>query len=309
MSQSARWFVDVSGKVFAGMGARTDSTFEGFFEEKGLERSAAGFVQFAYGFAPEPITPKHFFKRGPYGNLDNIKKEMDQAVEGGWLKAVGEGQYKLTAQGKETAKSIFDLAEEALGGLEALPEADMKRLIALLGKVVEGVRALPEPAEKWGFSWGRMFDRGPTAPLVLQLRRHMIDLLSYREDAHLASWQPFDVSGQLWEVLTFVWRDEAGTAAELVEKLPSRGYDEKSYAAALQDLAARGWVAQENGKYVTTEKGSKLRQQAEDTTDRYFDAPWASLSQDETEEAKGLLEKLAQVVKVPEEQDEGVETG
>jgi predicted transcriptional regulator len=131
----------------------------------------------------------------------------------------------------------------------------------------------------------------------------MIDLRSFREDAHLAAWQPFDVSGQLWEVLTFVWRDEAGTAAELAEKLPSRGYDEGSYAAALQDLAARGWVAQENGKYVTTEKGSQVRQQAEDTTDRYFDAPWASLSQDETEELKGLLEKLAQVVEVTEEQE------
>ena len=119
----------------------------------------------------------------------------------------------------------------------------------------------------------------------------------------MASWQPYEVSGQVWEVLTYVWRDEAHTAAELVEKLDGRGYDEESYTAALQDLVTRGWIAQENGKYVATEKGSALRQQAEDATDRYFNAPWVALGKAQAEETRSLMEKLAQAIEPPEEQE------
>jgi hypothetical protein len=72
----------------------------------------------------------------------------------------------------------------------------------------------------------------------------------------------------------------------------------------LQDLVSRGWIVQENGRYVSTEQGSKLRQQAEDATDRYFDAPWLALGQAKMEEARGLMEKLAQTIEPPEEQQE-----
>jgi len=41
----------------------------------------------------------------------------------------------------------------------------------------------------------------------------------------------------------------------------------------------------------------------EDATDRYFDAAWAALSQDEMEEVKGLLQRLATAVKPPEEEE------
>ncbi len=49
MSQSAKWFMDVSDKIFAGMGARTDTAFNQFFEENGLEGRAIAFVQIAGG--------------------------------------------------------------------------------------------------------------------------------------------------------------------------------------------------------------------------------------------------------------------
>lgn len=303
MSQSAKWFMDVSNKIFAGMGVLTDTAFNQFFEENGLEDRDIAFVQIADGFDPEPITPGQFFRRGPYGHIKVVEQAMQDAVDHGWLKAVGEDQYKLTDKGKEVSERLWDLFYQVFEGFEPLPDADMKRLVALLRKVADEVRALPEPAEKWGFSMGSKLDRGPFAPLAIQLRRHVIDLLSFREDAHLASWQPFEISGQLWQVLTYVWRDEANTAAELVEKLSGRGYDEESYTAALQDLVSRGWIAQENGKYVATEQGSALRQQAEDTTDRYFDAPWVALGKAETEETRSLMEKLAQAIKPPEEQE------
>jgi predicted transcriptional regulator len=285
------------------MSARTDATFNQFFEDNGLEGREIAFVQIASGFDPKPITLELFFRRGPYGSIRVIQQAMEQAVAHGWFKAVDEDQYKLTDKGKKVSKSFWDLFYQVYRDFESIPDADMARMVELLRKVADEVQALPEPAEKWGFSMGRKLDQGPSAPLAIQLRRHIIDLLSFREDAHLASWQPYQVSGQLWEVLTYVWRNEANTAAELVEKLQGRGYDEESYTAALQDLVSRGWIAQENGKYVATKEGSALRQQAEDATDRYFDAPWVALGQAGMEEAKSLMEKLAQAIEPPEEQE------
>jgi DNA-binding MarR family transcriptional regulator len=137
---------------------------------------------------------------------------------------------------------------------------------------------------------------------MVKARRHMLDLLSYRDDAHVAAWQPYGVSGQEWEAFTMVWQGDATTAAALAEKLPYRRYDEAAYQEALQNLVARGWIAEENGEYAVTEKGNKLRQKAEDATDRIFDAAWASLSEAEMEEIRALLCKLADLLKPPEEE-------
>ena len=57
----------------------------------------------------------------------------------------------------------------------------------------------------------------------------------------------------------------------------------------------------EGEAYAATEKGRNLRQEAEDATDRYFDAAWISLNEVEMEEIKGLLGRLAEVLKSPEE--------
>jgi Mn-dependent DtxR family transcriptional regulator len=282
------------------MGAQTQPQFDRFFEQHGLERLERLLIQLAHGFAPEPIRPEFVNKRSPYVNPASHTKAMEDMVERGWFQVVVGDSYRLTAKGQEVAQGMSDLFGETHGSLEPLPEADMARIAALLLPVVEEARALPEPADKWALSWGLKFDRGPSAPLTIQVRRRLIDLTAFRDDAHIAAWRPYGVSGQAWEALTYVWRGEAGTAADLAEQLSSRDYDEASYAAALQDLARRGWIAEEDSAYMVTEEGKALRQEAEDTTDRYFDAPWAVLSGTELAEVKGLLERLAAAVKTEE---------
>jgi DNA-binding PadR family transcriptional regulator len=294
--------MDVADGIFAGMGARTSETVDQFVEENGLSEGLdMQFVQTAYGFAPEPVTPQHFVKRAPYGNPDNMKEQLAGAAGRGWLETVGEAEYRLTAKGREVTGNLFAFADGVFGGVESLPAADLRRIITLLTKVVETARALPEPAEKWALSWGTKFERRLGAPLMVQVRRRLIDLFAFRDDVHIAAWQPYGVDGQVWETFTYVWRGEAGTAAELVERLPYRNYDEAAYVAALRKLVSLGWIAEEEGRYVATEKGKKLRQDAEDATDRYFDAAWAGLSEAEMNEARVLLENLAEAVKVPEE--------
>jgi hypothetical protein len=73
---------------------------------------------------------------------------------------------------------------------------------------------------------------------------------------------------------------------------------------ALENLVARGWITQENGKHVATGQGKAFRQEAEDVTDCYFDAAWASLSEAEMEELQGLLCRLAEALE-PAENEPG----
>ena len=303
MTQSARWYMDVAGQIFAGMGARTNDMLVQYIEENGLsDRPDLNLVQIAWGFRPEPVTAETFIKRTPYANPEGFVSQMDGAVERGWLVAMGEDGYSVSARGTEVTAGLFELGDQMFGVLETLPDGELERIIALLFTVVETARQLPEPAEKWALSWGSKFDRGPDAPLMVRVRRHMLDLFSYRDDVHIAAWQPYGASGQEWEAFTMVWQGDAATAADLAEKLPYRSYDEDAYEVALQSLVARGWIGEEDGAYAATEKGKKLRQEAEDATDRYFDAAWVSLSEAETEEIKGLLGKLAEVLKPPEEE-------
>jgi hypothetical protein len=285
------------------MGARTSDALTHYVEENRLSEGLdLNLVQLAYGFRPEPIKPEFVFKRAPYGNPDDLVSQIEGAVERGWLVAMGEDRYSVSARGTEVTAGLFELGDQIFGELETLSDGELERIIALLFTVVETARQLPEPAEKWALSWGTRFDRGPDAPLMVRARRHMLDLFSYRDDVHIAAWQPYGASGQEWEAFTMIWQGDAATAAELAEKLSHRRYDEDAYDQALQNLVAWGWITKEDGAYVATEKGKELRQEAEDATDRYFDAAWVSLSDAEMEEIKGLLGKLAEVLKPPEEQ-------
>ena len=64
MTHSARWFMDITQKIFTGMGAHTDPIFNQFVEEiEGLEDQDILHIQLAYGFAPEPITPKQIMDK------------------------------------------------------------------------------------------------------------------------------------------------------------------------------------------------------------------------------------------------------
>ncbi len=302
MTQSARWFMDVTERIFDGIGARTEPAINQFVQDNELgDGLDMQFVQVAYGFAPEPIGPEHLIRRTPYANPIAYRAQMAEAVERGWLDTAGEGLYTITTKGQQAVRDLFALSNRVFGELEALPEEDLKRLLVLLHKTVQQAQELPEPAEKWALSWGAKFDRGPGAPAMVQVRRKLLDLLSFRDDAHIAAWLPYGADGQVWEAFTYVWRGDAGTAAELAEELPYRNYDEEAYGAALHELVSRGWIIQDGEIYVATQEGNRLRKEAEDATDGYFDTAWTGLSEAETEEVKDLLERLAEALRPPEE--------
>lgn len=306
MSPNVEWYMNLSGEVLQGFGARTREPIQKYIDEiEGLEGPDLGFIQIAYAFAPDPITPEGYIARGPYSNPNVYKEQMDASVERGWLEVAEDGKYILSEKGKKVAKKFLSMGDEWFGGMPASSPEDSARIADLLAKLVEKASKLEKPAEKPTLKIGINLKPGVDATPMLRVRRHLVDMQYYRDDVHIAAWKPYKVSGKVWETLTSVWRDEASTPAEMVERYSEfRNYTEEDYTAAFDKLISLEWVVKENGKYTITEKGKKVRQGVEDKTDEYFSVPFSVLNQQETEELRGLLGKLAEVIKPEEEQEE-----
>jgi hypothetical protein len=104
------------------------------------------------------------------------------------------------------------------------------------------------------------------------------DINAIRDDCHMAAWRPLGVAGYVWEAFGQVADGTARTAESLFDALPYRGYSAADYAAALDELAARGWVSAGPDGYAVTAAGHAVRQQVEQATDAWFYTPWADFS-------------------------------
>jgi hypothetical protein len=84
----------------------------------------------------------------------------------------------------------------------------------------------------------------------------------------------------------------------LAAKLCYRNYTEGDYAAALEELAARGWIMSEDAEhYFVQKQAAHMRQQVEETTDRLFEAAFADLTTIETEELKQLMNDFCRQIR------------
>jgi hypothetical protein len=178
-----------------------------------------------------------------------------------------------------------------MGKTEPLPMDELYHLRGLLDRLVEATLNAPEPAGKPVLEGSRWTDPGPDVASSIAIDQLVTDLLRFRDDAHVAAWQPLGVDGRTWEAFTFVWREEATSAAALVERLPNRGYTEEDYAEALQELEGRGWLGSTGGSYQATEEGRRIREQAEIDTDRIYYAPWLALDDEELDQLDDLLNR------------------
>jgi Mn-dependent DtxR family transcriptional regulator len=241
---------------------------------------------------PAPFTVGRFHALYPYTAQEQFAQALDALAQLELLERVGEDAYRLTDLGRRAVEDIYEAAQRGLEAVEPLPADEMERLNGLLHRLVEATLEAPEPEEKRAIACSRWTDPGESASDSVLTDQYLTDLLRFRDDAHLAAWKPYDVSGPAWEALTFIWRGEASTAEELAEKLPYRGHAAEAYTEALGDLVDRGWVEKAADGYRVTEKGNALRQEAEDATDRYFFAPWACLDVNEKNQLHDLLTRL-----------------
>jgi len=246
-------------------------------------------LHLARGGDPAPFSAERLHAMSPYSTRERSVEILDGLAGLDLLERVGESAYALTDLGRKAVEDIFAAAHKGLETVEPLPTDEMEQLNSLLSRLVEATLKAPEPEEKWAIVYSRWTDPGEGASGAAKTDQYLTDLARYRDDAHLAAWKPYSVSGHAWEALTFVWRDEASTAEELAEKLPFRGHTVEDYQGALEDLVARGWVAEAADTYKLTEKGKQVREEAEEATDRHFYVGWSALSDEELAQLEGLL--------------------
>jgi hypothetical protein len=249
-------------------------------------------TQWARGIAPEPLPADRFGRRFPYNNPDTVNDRLSQATEAGLMKDQGEGNFTIAEKGQMAIDSANDVFYRHLTDLDSLPAVDLETLSNLLGRLVQASLEAAEPADKWALANSHRLHPDVGYGPLAKIDQHLDDLNAFRDDAHWTAWQPYEINGRSWEAFTLVWRGEAQTAGDLAEKLPFRGYSAGDYAASLGELVERGWLAEVDGRYRSTEEGQQLRQAAEEATDHYFYAPWASLNEDEQARLRDLLIQL-----------------
>jgi Mn-dependent DtxR family transcriptional regulator len=277
----------------------TMRAFTPFYREamqKAIQDSGAANTWFAlslaHGSDPAPFTVERFHALVPYTAQERQVEILEELAQLELLERVSENAYRLTDPGRETVADIYKAAHQALGTIEPLPADTMDQLNSLLYRLVETTLEAPEPEEKWAIACSRWTDPGENASGAARADQYLTDLFRFRDDAHIAAWQPYAVSGQAWEALTFIWRGDASSAEELAEKLPLRSHTVQDYEEALRDLTTRGWVVGKSGVYALTATGKQVREDAEVATDHYFLASWACLGDVEKARLGELLTQL-----------------
>lgn len=299
MCISARWFLDLSDQALLCLNEQTRASIDTFLLGAGnLPDWDVSFIQLAYHLEPDHLTPQVLMRCCPYTRPASFKKKMAKAARRGWLREK-KGGYVLTFRGREVAQELTELSDRLFAKVESLPRPQLKRLLTLLDKVAATIKVLPDPPEKPSFELSLRFERDSLASTLSRIRRRMIDLLAFYDDAHLATRLPQEASGLFWETFTYVWRGKAHSAPELAAQLSYRNYTEGDYAAALEGLAIRGWVVQmEDEKYLVQKSAAQMCQQVEQTTDRLFEVAFANLSAAEAAEFKQLMMDFCTQIRV-----------
>jgi hypothetical protein len=268
-----------------------EPVIERIITESGLDGGTWWVPLAALTFDPETTTIARFQVRDPYTAADAYLTRLIAAAEKGYLAEARPGEYRLTDMGQVEAHRFVQELRAAMVEADPLPEADSERLINLLDRLVQACLNTPPPPGTWSISLSHklMPEASPPLPYIEQA---ISCLAAYRDDAHLAVWQPSGLSATALETLTFLWRGEADSLDALCERLAHRGHPRQMYAQALVELRERGLIEGPDSAPQVTGAGQPFRDQVEADTDRYFFAPWTCLDDAEKAELADLLTRL-----------------
>lgn len=258
----------------------------------GYAESPGWFMVQAAEFEPEPLTVAKLRVRDVYGAERLVRALLDLMVSEQWLDVVGE-EYSLTTAGRKVMETLKGRAAVLARAKLPLDQKEVTRLADLLGRVIAASMACEEPPGNWCLAHSR--NRAPIAGAspAEQIFQYVADFNAFRDDAHMAAWQPYHMAGCGWEAFALLCGGKGKTAVSIHNQLAYRGHTRGEYAAELEQLHARGWLEQERpGSYFVTPAGQAVWEDVERLTDAYFYEPWKTLSQKEILEAKNLMERL-----------------
>lgn len=289
MNDHTLW--DLTREALAVIRTHYEPVMERIITESGLDGWTWGLLLAAFTFEPETTTPARLQVRGPYTAADAYLDRLAAAAEKDYLTEVAPGEYRLTNAGQAETHRFIEEARAAMAEADPLPEADSERLINLLDRLVQACLDTPPPPDTWSISLSHKLMPAASPPLPY-IEQAISCLAAYRDDAHLAAWQPSGLSATALEALTFLWRGEADSLDTLCQQLTRRGHPRQTYAQALAELRERSFIEGPDSAPQVTEAGRAFRDQVEADTDRYSFAPWACLDDADKAELTDLLTRL-----------------
>lgn len=228
-----------------------------------------------------------------YASERIVQALLEMMASEQWLERSGD-EYTLTETGWAVYRRSRERTQSLLAGLDPPPSADLTFLLEQIERIIATSLESPTPPGAWCLAHSRNRAPEDDAPPLAKLSQYFSEFNAFRDDAHMAAWQPHEQSGAAWEAFSLICAGEAASAAAVATQLAHRGYSPTEYAAALSRLARRGWLeaASAKGDYGMTETGRALRDAVERQTNAYFYAPWSSLADADIERLKTLLLQL-----------------
>jgi hypothetical protein len=274
------------------LAARFEPVIDRQIESSDLDRGLWSLLLAALTCEPESIAAADLMVRNPYTAAEVFQQRLANAAGQGYLRQGEPDSFKLSVKGRKEVQRFIEAARAVMSAANPLPEADAQRLVEMLGRLVRTCLEAPPPPDAWSLraSYKLMPEPEPPLPFIEQ---SITCMSAYHDDCHLAAWQFASLSATCFEALTLLWRNEAASLDELVEKLDHRGHTKEVYEDAVQELVKRDFVSTSSAELLTlTQAGRLFRNQVEADTERFFFACWKAFGYREKTELAGLLIRL-----------------
>jgi hypothetical protein len=257
--------------------------------QRGRAESPAWYMVQAAEFEPEPLTVANLRVRDIYASESIAQAILEMFASEKWMDRRGDA-YHLTEAGREVMATLLGRAPSLLAQVAVPEHVDIARLENLLRRIIDASLVCDTPPGNWCLAHSRRRAPNDAQPALRRLLAYFSDFNAFRDDCHMAAWQPQGVTGQQWETFSFVVSGGADTAVSLYDQLSYRGYSSEDFAVALAELTDCGWLAANGDAYQATPQGQAIHAEVERLTDHYFYTPWrTALNEIELAETTELL--------------------
>lgn len=268
-----------------------DPVFEEYSSRFDLTVQEMGILTAIPTFEPKPVSAEILNIRSPYTAPTLYQSILQRLSRAGMIEPVNVGQYLMTHDGLEILKEVIGAAYTAMAGIQSLSITKMMDLASRLKELSDACLAAPDPPGVWCIQHVRRMDPGSGAPMMVRIDQFLSELRSFRDDAHLAAWRGYESNGHAWDILTYLWVARDGTLETVSQALKRRGNSAEQTQAAVDLLARKGWIKEEDSTLHITPVGSEIRKTAEAATDRFYLEPFKIFSETELEQTLDLIEE------------------
>jgi hypothetical protein len=266
-----------------------DKSICSLISENQLDEFSAKLLLSLPGYHPSPLSSDIFCKRFPFYSPELYRVNLKQFEARGFLVRIANDQYYLTDSGSKLIRLMVSTAHSALAGITPQPASVLMDLASRLKEMVDLCLKVSEPPETWCLETVHKLDPGSGASVMVRIGQFLTEIAAYHDDSLLSAWKAYGVSGHAWEIATILWVENKLTIDFLINKLKSRGFTYEQSLEEFAQLAKKGWITQSQAELRITPFGAETRKIAEDTTNRYFFAPFKDMARADMDATIELL--------------------